>query len=200
MTWTKKISRPVWIVLGVIVGLLLVPTVAIASSFVVIAGANHQNVNATADSQLLTTQAAPSSYEVAAIGKADTDGCFRVPSSLTKSNAFILTNAAVDVWSLTGSGPYINASIYNGPACGVKNLIGDDNPSTVGVTSLSFGPGFAVAKGKQLSVDFAGTISAEIYLYGYKVPAADVPASTPIVEGSGFDGLIRGVPHIRAGN
>jgi hypothetical protein len=200
MTWTQKIPRPTWLILGLIVGLVVVPTAAVASTVIVIAGANHQNVNGTADSQLLTTEAAPSSYEVAEVGKDGVNGCFEVPTTLTKSSAFILKSAEIDIWSLSGSGPYINASIYNGPSCGTSHIIGDDNPATVGATSLSFGAGYAVAKGKELSVYLDGDIGAEVYLYGYKVPSADVPASTKLIQASGFDGSTRHAVGGRSGN
>ncbi len=191
MTWITKVSRPAWLVVGLVVGLVAVPSVAVASTYLVITGANHQNVNATAAQQLLVTEAAPSSYAVAEIGRDAVNGCFEVPTSLTKSSAFILKTAEIDIWSLSGSGPYINASIYTGPDCGVSNIIGDDNPATVGDSSITFGPGFAVAKGKRLSVYFSGSIGAEVYLYGYKVPAADVRASTSVLQGPSFDGSIR---------
>jgi len=63
MAWIKNLSRGTWIVLGIVVGLVLVPTAAVASTFVVVAGANHQTVNATANSQLLTAEAAPGSFQ-----------------------------------------------------------------------------------------------------------------------------------------
>jgi len=45
---------------------------------------------------------------------------------------------------------------------------------------LSFGPGIAIKQGMRFSVRVGAGLSVGVYFYGYKVPSADVPATTDI--------------------
>jgi hypothetical protein len=64
MTRFKHVSRPGWFIIGVIVAVLLVPSVAVAAGlkFTGIEGTSTNKADVTDASQLLTTEAKPSSY------------------------------------------------------------------------------------------------------------------------------------------
>jgi len=84
--------------------------------------------------------------------------------------------AVIDTFVLTNVGIGHDVELFEGAGC--KAAFADVNPPTVGAATISFGAGIAIARGQAISYGLGDSISAEIFLYGYKVPAADVPAST----------------------
>ncbi len=81
------LSRAGWLTAGLVGGLILAPTAAVAATVLVLHGANGPAVNATSDNQLLTAEAPPSTW-VSEYGWADTAGrCSNLPA-VSKTRGF----------------------------------------------------------------------------------------------------------------
>jgi hypothetical protein len=60
--------------------------------------------------------------------------------------------------------------------CNTPTAVVDDiNPATLGVTVLPFEPGLAISSGKALCALEQGSVHAEVFVFGYTVPAGAVP-------------------------
>jgi hypothetical protein len=92
--------------------------------------------------------------------------------------AMVLTQALVDVFADPSPGPSQNIELFKGPSCG-GDVFADVNPPTVGVTVLPLDPGIGVPSGSAVSTFASGSVEAELYLFGYAVSSASVPASAP---------------------
>jgi hypothetical protein len=179
MSKIKNMSRGGWIVVGFVVALLVVPSVAVAATlkFTGIKGTNEatstlNEAGVTSAGQLLTNEADPSQY-VVVIGypTCASGGFYTVPST----KGLIVTGVTLTVTAEAAGSAAQGA--YFGPSA---------SPCTDGfAASASAGttadyqllqPGVAVPAGDSLgAVD--GNNDDGLIVYGYLVPAGAVPAN-----------------------
>ena len=184
MSRIKNLSRGAWIVVGIVVALVLVPTAAFATlSFVGIEGTSLHKADVTAASQLLAAEASPSKFKAFDSGSlSSSSGCFKV-ASIPSTEGYVLRQVQVDVYADPSPGIGQHVLVTDGAGCG-GTIISDVNPGSIGVTVVPFTPGIAVAPGGAISVEALGSVVAEIYALGYTVPPGDVPSSTAVVGSS----------------
>jgi hypothetical protein len=90
--------------------------------------------------------------------------------------ALIVKSVALNTYSVASPGTGRNGVFYLGTD-GCEVLVMDINPPGVGVINQPFEPGLGVPAGKRLWVS-TNNIAAEVYAFGYSVPASAVPASS----------------------
>jgi hypothetical protein len=76
-----------------------------------------------------------------------------------------------------GTGQFV--AIYSTANCSTLPKAGV-NPPTIGFTSVTFGPGLTIPQGQAISARVNGSVQAEIFVDGFRLPAAQVPASSEI--------------------
>ena len=75
-------------------------------------------------------------------------------------------------------------AVWLGANC-VGTVVATLNPSTLGVTTIPLGPGFAIPQGQVLSTKTFNSVQAEVYADGFSLPAAQVPPVSDVVAESG---------------
>jgi hypothetical protein len=173
------LSRAGWLAVGLVGGLILAPTAAVAATVMVLHGANGPAVNATNADQLLTAEAPPSTW-VSEYGWNDAAGtCSNLPAVST-TRGFVVKQINVDVLGATTADSVVY--VYRGTGCEGKNTVGEvDANGTNDV--YPFDPGIALPEKGQLSILYNGPVGqVRVQALGYTVPASDAPAYTPVVE------------------
>jgi len=172
-------ARTAWVLLAaVLIGWLVVPrAVSAATSLVRIQdGAGSTTANVTDGHQLQVAESAPTTFREYN-GAASSPGCHplvTVPSNkglLLRSVSFTVLTSSTDgfhIVSLFPNGTCTGGGIFSAPT------------NKVDVYSLDLTPGFALAAGDKLSFEVSSSAVAGVYVWGYQVPSADVPATTPI--------------------
>jgi hypothetical protein len=92
------------------------------------------------------------------------------------NKALIIKSVALNTYSVTSPGSGRTGVFYLGTD-GCEVIVFDINPPGVGLINQPFEPGLGVPAGKRLWVS-TNNISAEVYTFGYSVPASAVPASS----------------------
>jgi hypothetical protein len=178
-----KVPRSGWMVVGMLATLILAPTVAVAATTTLV---SIKGVGATANKQLLTTEATAASYQVGSAVES-VDGC----STLTKppaGKALIVdelvfdpadvtppTTSATDMF--TNAFVQVYVELQGTPACGAGYLLSNDFNAAGQDVTIPLTPGLAIPAGYQLSLKVTG-VGLFSESFGYSVPANDVP-STP---------------------
>jgi xanthosine utilization system XapX-like protein len=184
MSRIKILSRGAWMVVGIVVALVLVPTAAFATlSFVGIEGTSLHKADVTAASQLLAAEASPAKFkEFNSTGFNSGSGCQTV-ASIPSTEGYVLRQFQLDVYADPTPGVGQHVLVYDGAGCS-GTVISDVNPGSVGVTVVPFTPGIGIAPLGAISAEAFSSVQAEIYALGYTVPPADVPSSTAVVGSS----------------
>jgi hypothetical protein len=94
-------------------------------------------------------------------------GCVRLFTP-PRNQAIVVQSVTVDVFADPSPGIGQTVEVFSDPMC--QDLVADVNPPTIGVTPLNFGPGVVSKTG--LSAVASGSVSAEVYGFGYLIPAA----------------------------
>ncbi len=179
MSRIKNISRAGWIVTGVVVALVLVPTVAVAASTVVnIKGSPSGNkADVTGAGQLLTAMANPNSF-------------FQSPSQNVTTSlapvatpptglALVVTTIHIDVYSdpSPGAGQYVVFVVETGTTCS-GSMVGtfhpSINPGAIGPIDVPLEPGLGIPAGDALCGISGGSVGAVASVSGYTVPSSSV--------------------------
>jgi hypothetical protein len=172
-------GRTAWVLLAaVVVGWLVVPrAVGATGSLVTIQGGNGTTKASVTDGkQLQVAEAAPSSFHEY-IGSASSAGCHTLVT-VPSGKGFIIRSVTFNVLVSSTAGFHIVSLFPNGTCSGAAIFTAPTNK--VGVYSPDLTPGFALAEGDKLSFEVATTAVAGVYVWGYQVPSADVPSTTPI--------------------
>ncbi len=191
MSRLKNMPRFAWLVIGVCITALVLPTAAYASgglTFTGIKGTSGNKADVTAGTQLLTAEAAPSAFQdYAALDKGS--GCY-VLTTVAAGQGFIAKNLVVSP-DFTGSPQggsemvrYFTGSTCTGTQFGTFWVVAASGSSNyTAPQTLPLDPGFAVATGDSVSVQVvqvsSSSLGLDFYLQGYTVPSADVATSTP---------------------
>jgi hypothetical protein len=187
MSKLRSLPAAAKVVIGVVLASVLAPAAAVAATNLVgIIGSNGARASVTKAGQLQATEAAPASFKsfFANVNSA-CNHVLTVPST----KGLVLRQAVFDNLSVTSPGPGTFAGLYlNDPTCSGfegKYFI-DENPAGTGVVTIPFEPGFALKHGTKLYVR-ANNVLGDLFVYGYLVPASDVPSTTPFARiHSGF--------------
>jgi hypothetical protein len=209
MSRIKNMSRGGWIVIGIVLVLVLVPTgVATAAmlKYTGIEGTNGQTstinkAQVTSAGQLLTTEAPPTSYEdYSAINVSAANGegptCVTVgPSQIPAGEAFVIqeiyVTAGVVNSPTTISGPPNSTEsggavefFVGSPGCTADDpYITSGTATAPGGFSIPLTPGYVIPSGDTIDAYLVG-MGGDINITGYLVPSADAP-STPQSIGNG---------------
>jgi hypothetical protein len=186
----KNMPGVAWLVIGVCVTALVMPTAAFAAgiTFNGIEGQNKLKADVTAQGQLETSPADLNSAfaEIEGLDDSSTALTLYTPPS---GEAAVITSFHVDAWDLSGSDPYVQLFEGTGggsdeTACsGTTTLIDEVDPTADGVTVLPYSPGYVIPAGGSLCALNPGS-DASVAINGYLVPAADAPSSIPLTAGA----------------
>jgi hypothetical protein len=179
----KNMSRGGWIVIGIVVALLLVPSgvaAAKALAFTGVEGTSGNKADVTGAAQLQVADAAPGNLfesPLAAVSAAPSAPPEVVVAG-NLSNGLIVNEITLSV--IADPNPGINdfIQVYTAtPTCvpdlGYDNLV---TPTTPGLSSIAIPSGLAIPAGDELCAAAGGSVEAYVEATGYEVPAAAVPA------------------------
>jgi hypothetical protein len=168
-----------WVVMGVVLGMVVAPHVAGAvGSLVTIQGGNGSaKASVTDGKQLQVAEAAPSSFREFSFAT-DDGGCHTFATA-PANKGFVIRSISLDVITPSTAG-IEGASLFANGNC-VSQDIYSVSTHVRGTHPESLDPGFAIAPGGQVSIKaFTSGMIVDAFVWGYFVPANDVPATTPI--------------------
>jgi hypothetical protein len=179
--WFRGLSRGGWIAVGLVIGLVVAPGAAIAAATVVqIVGTNGvTKAQVTPANQLQTAEAAPSSF-VEHSGLLSTPGNCTAIATAPANKGLVLKDLYVNIYDNPSPGPGQFFTLNKGSTCTTGYVV-SINAGSVNGFSVPLGPGFALKAGASLYAETSGSVKAGYYLYGYTVPAGDVPATTSVI-------------------
>ena len=199
MSRLKNMSRAGYIIMGFIVALIVVPTgiAAAAVAYNGIEGTNGttttvNDAHVTSAGQLLTTEAAPSSFReysayVAPMAPTMLPICETV-ATVPTGDAFVVQEVITDFYAASGTtssdGFTISDSGFglfaDNPAhtCtgGSEFISGELADGNVGSQSYPITPGYVVPSHDTIFSSAPG-LGGNIWVYGYLVPSADAPTN-----------------------
>jgi hypothetical protein len=178
----KSISRPGWVVIGVVATLLLVPTaaVAVASNVIVKGGTGPGQADVTSAHQLLATDASPSTLFTANTQAGATTSQFSSPLVIANGSDEVVTQLDVTTNTLSSNGQTV-VGIWlfsgTGPTCGgtflSQALLND--ATQIGSEPYTFPSGIPVPNGDELCVNEQSTTgNAVVTATGYGLPSGSV--------------------------
>jgi hypothetical protein len=182
----KNMSRGGWIVVGIVVAMMLVPSgvaVAAALKYTGIEGTSGNKADVTPAGELQVAAASPSAFfQNAFVGVSSSaiENVGAPPASL----ALVVTTIHIDTFvdPSPGSGQNILFLISTGTSCSgseVGSYIEYLNPGGIGETDIPMAPGLGIPEGDSLCAEAGGSVVAEVSVSGFTVPAAAV-SSGPI--------------------
>ncbi|MBV8462850.1 MAG: hypothetical protein JO368_06130 [Acidimicrobiales bacterium] len=179
MSKLKTMPGVAWLVIGVCVTALVMPTAAFAAGalkFTGIEGTSSNKADVSSVGQVLTAAASPANYyteaNVALIGGAQVVGA---PPS---GDGLIVTSIQTDVFQDPTPGVAQNVDFYIGnTSCSFVGPFSKFlNPAGIGEIDLQFNPGLVVPNGDALCAIPSGSVLAEANAVGYTAPSSEVPA------------------------
>jgi hypothetical protein len=182
----KNMSRGGWIVVGIVVAMMLVPSsvaVAAALKYTGIEGTSGNKADVTPAGELQVAAASPSAYFQNTFANVSGSAAVNVaapPASL----ALVVTTIHIDTYEdpTPGSGQNILFLVSTGTSCSgsqVGSYLEFLNPGGIGETDLPMAPGLGIPEGDSLCAEAGGSVVAEVSVSGFTVPAAAV-TSGPI--------------------
>jgi hypothetical protein len=180
MRFLRGIPKSAWVVVGLIAGLVVAPTAAVAATVMILHGANGPAVNATTANQMLTAEAPPSAWATVYGWDFLVGRCSNLPTA-NAAGGFIVRQVNVDVEVNARSSTGGTAVLFEGAGCKAGHVFAQADAAQ-GTVVLPFTPGIALPKNGVISFVFEGAAAGiEVDVHGYKVPASDAPASTPVI-------------------
>jgi hypothetical protein len=178
MSKFKNIPGVVWLVIGVLVTLLVIPSTAYAAAlkFTGIEGTSTNRADVTAAQQLLTTEAQPTKYY--SDGYGGFDGSDHPGLLAEPSGGEALVVKSVHLSTSTSRSGYWNANIYIGnPSCALELAVVDTaNGNGPMQTMWPYEPGISIPAGDALCGLGNGVVIFFTSVTGYQVPASAVVA------------------------
>jgi len=179
MSRLKNMSRAAWLVTGIVVALLLVPTGVAAKGLKIagiITGPSGNRAEVTAANQLQVAEASPSSfYENQVLTSGGSYSALATPPA---GHSLIIKTIHIAFGGVTPGtsffGAVVDASNCSGAQVGIIDIV--DFATTSGETQLSYDPGFTVPSGDVLCAISASGGGAQASDFGYSVPAAAAPS------------------------
>ncbi|HEX8102937.1 MAG TPA: hypothetical protein VF533_10005 [Solirubrobacteraceae bacterium] len=124
----------------------------------------------TVDGTTTSREALPTTFSTVATSLTSTD-CTPIATPPT-GRALIVKSISVDVFGLAS--PSGSTYVALGVACAGAAYV---NPSSLGVTTIPFEPGYVVPAKTQLMAYRSGDVQAVVTVTGYTVPASQAPAA-----------------------
>jgi hypothetical protein len=183
MSRIKNPPSVVWLVIGVLVTLLVVPTAAVAAGLKIteVEGTSTHVANVTSAGQLLTTEANPRDFFQNANEGPSTSGVF-VPVAVPPSPyALVVTTVHLDTYAdpTPGFGQYAFLVVETGTSCtgsDVGSYFQILNPGGIGEIDIPVAPGLGIPSGDALCAESGGSVGIGASVSGYTVPASAVTA------------------------
>ena len=183
MSIIQKMSRAGWILVGLVVAVLLFPSVATAASTVYngIVGTSGHKADVSPTSQLLTAEAAPSTiYHHVSFAPAGSDGIIATPPS---GHALIVTELSIDFTAMA-SPDQVEFWVGNASCDTLLNIAFTDSSdvwdgteflTTGGIQQVPVSPGIAIPASDRLC---ASTNNGQnnVMISGYSVTSSTVTA------------------------
>lgn len=185
----KSMSRAGYIVIGIVIALLLIPTASAATSiYNGIVGTSGHEANVTGAGQLLTTEASPANTWTHST-QYSSPGIVEVYFNVPAEEFPVLTGVQLDTSKDPSPGAGSAVMIYDS-TCGtcVATIIAAVNPPTIGNTTIPFAPGLSTTRnGRNFSglqeiglfVSLSGPLQVTLTLNGYYAPCDDNQAACP---------------------
>jgi hypothetical protein len=169
-----------WVLLlGIVLGALLAPQVAeaVGSIVTIQGGGGTTKASVTDGKQLQVAEAPPSSFREFATA-ATGPSCTHL-ASIPGTKGFVVRSMSIEVLTAASTGFPI-AQVFPNGTCAEPAIV-TVSTRNGGTRPVQVEPGFAMAAGKSLSMK-VGTTDAlvAVHVFGYLVPSADVPSTTPI--------------------
>lgn len=144
------------------------PSARTATTTVIADPSTSSEARVDTTGRLLTQVAAPTNFfSQTTIGIQDSCAQIVNPPS---GKSVVVTDVTVNIYNLSNPGSGTKLTFFNSPNCGGFE-VGNINPSSLGVTTIPFGPGIVVSG---MSVGGQGTIGAETFAHGYVVSTSNV--------------------------
>jgi hypothetical protein len=177
MSKLRALPTGAWIAIGLMASAILVPASAIATtSLVGLVGANGVRAGVTNAAQLRTAETSPGSFLVfnrngliSGLGN-----CMPLTTNVG-TRGYVIKQAVFNVF-VTGAGQGNYLALYTDDSC--DTFIAIQTPPTVGTFVYPIDPGYAIQAGGGLWAEAFGQVQGGVTVYGYTVPANDVPFAT----------------------
>jgi hypothetical protein len=160
-------SRPALIVAGILI-------FALAAGAAYAASANPDKAS-TADATRASAASGPSPKDFFHSAVILPGGCSTIATP-PAGKALIVRQVRIDTYENPTPGTANNVILYVGTG-GCDQLVGDVNPASIGLDTITFDPGLGIPAGSKLLAYQQG-VSAEAYTDAYLVKANQVPPST----------------------
>jgi hypothetical protein len=185
----KRIRGGWAFVAGLLVAMLLVPSVAVAAglTFTGIEGVSKNKADVTPAGQLLTTQATPAFDFTCSeeFTPGQSQGMYLSDCNIPEGFVPIITTLQIDAFSVLspGAGDYVIITVDN-QTPSTYYQIADVNPANVGDTVIPLSPGIPTvengnSQGLPQALITVSDISVTVILSGYEVLCADYSAYCP---------------------
>jgi len=179
MSRLKNVSRAGWVVTGIVVALLLLPTGAAAKGLKIagiIDGPSGNKADVTTASQLQVAEASPGAYYVNQV--LTTSSAYATLATPPAGDSLIIKTIHFSYDGVTPGnsvfGVVVYASSCSGAQVAVIDVVGFATVS--GEAELPYDPGFTVPSGDVLCGIVSGGGGAQASVFGYWVPAASAPS------------------------
>jgi hypothetical protein len=171
-----------WVlVVGLVAGALLIPRVAeaVGSIVTIQGGGSTTKAGVTKANQLQAAEAAPSSFRVFTHSELADPNCHAFDGAVPANKGFVIKSVVANVNIASSQNLPIAAVFPNGTCSG--QALATTPTQVVADYSIPIEPGFALASGRRMSMRVASSGAVVSFIvYGYLVPAADAPNTTPI--------------------
>jgi hypothetical protein len=191
MSRITSMSRGGWIVIGVLVGLLIVPSgvaVAVALKYTGIEGSNGitttlNKAGISSTGQLLTGEADPNRFFQSDDASVISAAGFAVVATPPSGSALVITSILINTKAdpTPGSSAFLQTFVESGTTCNDSSPLAGNfdhfvNPATLGEDDISLATGLVVPSGDALCMEAQGGIDVTSAAAGYTVPATDISA------------------------
>lgn len=174
MSRLSRLFRPGWLTLGLVLGAVVVPTVAVAATFTVVHISNGAHTAGVSAAGQLRTTAMDPAFNAHLTGSGGSNSCKNLGPAAPASRAYVVTNLSVSNITTPPANDYVSASVYVGAGCGVGKEIADIEFDAPGTHEVDLGNGVGVPANTPLSLSVNGG-SVTLHTYGYTAAASAVP-------------------------
>ncbi len=174
----KNTPRSAWLVVGVCITAIVMPTAAVASvlTFTGIKGTSGNKADVSTAGQLLSAPATPANY-FANFDQGVTSSTAVPIATPPAGDGLVVTSVNISAYAVTTPGSsYLNITV--GPSGCSGALLGTFQhgvyPSSIGATELTFNPGIVIPSGDVLCAADYG-VAAYVNSVGYSGSSAAIP-------------------------
>jgi hypothetical protein len=183
MSRIKNMSRGGWLVIGMVIAVLLVPTgmaAAAALKYTGIEGTSTNKADVTSASQLLTTEAKPADIVQTFPVAANSGEPLALVDAPPSGSGLIVDVVHIDTYDdPTPTEELAQVYVYLGTSncSGWYTIWVTPNVSSLGELDIPMTPGAVVPAGDAVCVGSSGGVKASVTVSGYTVPSGDIPSA-----------------------